>query len=185
MTDKKAISEASKIILKSIGENPKRKGLQDTWSRRIPDMLEELSEGYREEEKPVMRTFDVEHNELVVKDGIKFFSMCEHHLLPFFGNVSIGYVPDGEVVGLSKLTRYTKWQSRKLTNQEELTSSIAEGLREEMNVKGVIVHIEAEHLCEQMRGVEGDGSTTLTSATRGVFEEDKTVKNEFYKVIGK
>lgn len=180
------ISEITYKLLECIGEDPERKGLQDTHGRRVPDMWEELSEGYRESEKPTMRAFDVDHDEMVAKTGINFYSLCEHHLLPFHGEAHIAYIPDGEVLGLSKLTRYTKWCSRKLHNQEELTREIAEGLMDEVDCKGVMVVLEAEHMCEQMRGVEGNGSVTKTSAVRGVFSDPPKGKNpraEFQRMI--
>lgn len=180
--DKGTIRECTQHLLASIGEDPERDGLEATHERRVPDMWEELSEGYDEDEKPTMRTFDVDHDEMVVKEGIQFFSLCEHHMLPFFGKVHIGYIPDGEVLGLSKLTRYTKWKSRVLTNQEELTREIADGLQDEVSSQGVMVVIEAEHLCEQMRGVEGHGSVTKTSAVRGKYRKN-SVKSEFLQLI--
>ncbi|MDY6788890.1 MAG: GTP cyclohydrolase I [Candidatus Nanohaloarchaea archaeon] len=181
--DKEKIKKATSLLLEGIGENPKREELIDTWKRRVPSMWEELSEGYREVEKPDLKTFKTGHDEMVVKKDIKIFSLCEHHLIPFIGRMHIGYIPDGEIIGISKLTRYAQWHSRKLTNQESLTRNVSEGLVEETNISGAIVVLEARHLCEQMRGVESDGSMTKTRSATGLFEEDRYLKKEFLSYL--
>ncbi|MDX1745210.1 MAG: GTP cyclohydrolase I, partial [Halobacteriales archaeon] len=137
----------------------------------VPGAFETLSEGRRTEAKPAMRTFPAEDGGLVVKTGIPVYSLCEHHLLPYHGVAHVGYEPDGEVVGLSKLPRYVRWQSRRLTMQESLTHEIASGLREEIDATGVVVEIEATHLCEAMRGIERATETT-TRATAGDVSGD-------------
>jgi GTP cyclohydrolase I len=161
----------AKLLLEAVGAEPESERLAETWQRRVPCAFETLSEGRREEAKPAMRTFPAESGDLVVKTGIPLYSLCEHHLLPYHGVAHVGYEPDGEVVGLSKLPRYVRWQSRRLTMQESLTHELASGLREEMGASGVVVEIEATHLCEAMRGVERATETT-TRATAGDLPSD-------------
>lgn len=155
-----------RLLLEAVGEDPNSDALAETWQRRVPDAFATLTEGQRETAKPTMRTFDAETTDLVVKTGIPVYSLCEHHLLPFFGTVHLAYRPTGEVVGLSKLTRYVRWQSRQLTMQERLTNNIASGLQEELDAGTVLVEMNATHLCEAMRGIETE-STTTTRATVG------------------
>ena len=154
------------LLLEAVGEEPDSEALTETWQRRVPDALETLTVGQREAEKPTMRTFDAETTDLVVKTGIPVYSLCEHHLLPFFGTVHLAYRPTDEGVGLSKLTRYVRWQSRQLTMQEQLTNDIASGLEAELDAAAVFVEMNATHLCEAMRGVETE-STTTSRATVG------------------
>lgn len=158
--------EGTRLLLESIGEDPKRKDLLDTWQRRVPNALATLSEGRRQAAKPTMRTFEANADELVVKTGIPVYSLCEHHFLPYHGVAHVAYQPKEEVVGLSKLTRYVRWQSRRLTMQEELTSDLADGLANELDAKAVLVELSATHLCEAMRGVETE-TTTTTRAVVG------------------
>jgi GTP cyclohydrolase I len=146
----------------------------------VPNAFETLSEGRREETKPAMRTFPAEDGGFVVKTGIPVYSLCEHHLLPYHGVAHVGYESDGEVVGLSKLPRYVRWQSRRLTMQESLTHEIASGLHEEIGAIGVVVEIEATHLCEAMRGIERATETT-TRATAG--ELSKGAGRRFERAI--
>ena len=181
--EKEGLSKQVYEILEDIGENPEREGLEETWKRRVPDMLQELTEGYREEEKPDMTSFTSNKEEMVVKQNIPFYSLCEHHMMPFFGEVHLAYKPDGEIVGLSKLIRYVRWRSRKLLTQERLTDELAEGLEEELNAEGVIVKVEAEHLCESMRGVETKGTRTSTLSKTGVFKEEEN-EQRFYDILG-
>jgi GTP cyclohydrolase I len=161
-----------RLVLEAIGEDPDRPGLTDTWQRRIPDMLETLSEGDRQAAKPTMRTFEATNEDLVVKTGIPLYSLCEHHMLPYRGTAHIAYRPDEEVVGLSKLIRYVRWQSRRLTMQEDLTQDIAHGLADELDAEGVLVEISATHMCEAMRGIETE-TTTTTRATVGELTSDE------------
>jgi GTP cyclohydrolase I len=155
-----------RLLLEAVGEDPDSAALAETWQRRVPDAFETLTEGQREVQKPTMRTFDAETSGLVVKTGIPVYSLCEHHLLPFFGTVHLAHRPTDEVIGLSKLTRYVRWQSRQLTMQEQLTNDIATGLKEELDAAAVFVKMHATHLCEAMRGVETESRTT-TRATVG------------------
>jgi GTP cyclohydrolase I len=155
-----------RLLLEAAGEDPDREGLQDTWQRRVPEAFATLTEGERPAEKPAMRTFEAETDDLVIKTGIPVYSLCEHHLLPYFGTVHLAYRPNGQVVGLSKLARYVRWRSRRLTMQEQLTTDIASGLAEELDADAVLTEMNATHLCEAMRGIE-TRSTTTTSATAG------------------
>lgn len=158
--------QGTRLLLEAVGKDPDRGALVDTWKRRVPASLETLTEGHRTAEKPDMRTFDAETDDLVIKTGIPLYSLCEHHLLPYHGTVHLAYRPNGQVVGLSKLARYVRWQSRKLTIQEQLTQSLATGLAEEIDAEAVVVEVSATHLCEAMRGIESATETT-TQATVG------------------
>ncbi|GAD53893.1 GTP cyclohydrolase I type 1 [Halarchaeum acidiphilum MH1-52-1] len=164
--DREQVAHATRLLLDAIGEDPEREGLVETWERRVPAAYEELTQGYREDERPTMRTFDAESDDLVVKTGIPVYSLCEHHLLPFHGVAHVAYRPAGAVVGLSKLARYVRWASRKLTVQERLTRDIAEGLDDAIGADAVAVELSATHLCEAMRGVEAH-TTTTSRATVG------------------
>ncbi|QIO24650.1 GTP cyclohydrolase I FolE [Haloarcula sp. JP-L23] len=168
--DEQKAREGARLLLEAVGRNPDEAGIYDTWNRRVPEMLETLTEGARHEEKPVMRTFEAETDSLVVKTGIPLHSMCEHHMLPFDGVAHVAYRPDEEMVGLSKLIRYVRWQSRQLTTQEALTNDIAMGLAEELGARGVAVEVTATHMCEVMRGVETSTETT-TREQAGTFSE--------------
>jgi len=173
-------------LIEATGEDPGRDGLDETWKRRAPEMWQTLTEGYDQAHKPEMTSFPAEGEELVVKTDIPFYSLCEHHLLPFFGRVHIGYLPDEEIVGLSKLIRYTKWRARKLLTQERLTRELAEGLSDELGAEGVIVAVEAEHLCESMRGVETPETKTTTTVATGRFDpsvSDPTPRREFFEHV--
>jgi GTP cyclohydrolase I len=168
----------TRLLLEAMGEDPDRPGLVETWERRVPAVFEAYSEGERAAEKPAMRTFETDSDELVVKTGIPLYSLCEHHLLPYHGTAHVAYRPAGRVVGLSKLPRYVRWQSRRLTMQEELTRDIADGLAEEVGAGAVLVEVSATHLCEAMRGVETETVTTTratvgtpTATERGRFDD--------------
>lgn len=174
--------QATQMLLEALGEDPNRDGLVDTWQRRVPDAFKTLTDGNRTSEKPTIRTFEGESNGLVIKTGIPFHSMCEHHLLPFHGSVNIAYRPESEVVGLSKLTRYVRWQSRQLTMQERLTNDIASGLSEELDADGVLVQMNATHLCESMRGVETESTTTTQSMVGELTTEER---EEFHAAISR
>ena len=164
--------QATRLLLDAIGEDPDRTGLAETWQRRLPATLETLTEGQRNDAKPDLRTFEAETNDLVIKTGIPVYSLCEHHMLPYHGTAHIGYRPNGKVVGLSKLPRYVRWQSRRLTIQETLTRNIAEGLADEIHAEAVLVEITATHLCEAMRGIEAATETT-TQTTVGEVTSDE------------
>lgn len=180
------LSELFRAIVAKTGDDPEREDLQETWNHRAPEMWETLTEGYHEEAKPDMTSFEAEHEGLIVKTEIPFYSLCEHHLLPYFGTVHIGYVPNGKVLGLSKLIRYTRWRARRLTIQERLTREIAEGIADEVGAEGVIVQIEGEHMCEAMRGIETPETTTVTSVSTGVLDTDGEqahYRQEFFEQI--
>lgn len=158
--DKEKAREGARLLLEAVGRNPDKAGIYDTWQRRMPEMLETLTEGRRHEEKPVMRTFESETDSLVLKTGIPLYSMCEHHILPFHGVAHVAYRPGEEMVGISKLVRYVRWRARQLTTQEELTRDIATGLADELAAESVLVELTATHMCEQMRGIETTTETT-------------------------
>jgi GTP cyclohydrolase IA len=161
------------LLLEAIGRNPDEAELSETWNRRAPEMLETLSEGMREVEKPMLRMFDAESDELIVKTGIPLYSLCEHHLLPFHGRAHVAYRPDEGMVGLSKLVRYVRWRSRRLTTQEELTRDIATGLAAELDANGVLVELTATHMCEAMRGVETQTATTTRETVGNITDIDR------------
>lgn len=163
---------ASRLLLEALGEDPDREGLDETWKRRIPSSLETLTQGQRDGDKPELRTFGAETNDLVIKTGIPVYSLCEHHMLPYHGIAHVAYRPQGAIIGLSKLPRYVRWQSRRLTVQEGLTRDIAEGLSQEIEADAVQVEMTATHLCEAMRGVETATETT-TQATVGELTENE------------
>lgn len=160
-----------KLLLEATGADPERAGLEETWKRRVPQTFETLTEGNHEEAKPTMRTFPARESSVVIKTSIPLYSLCEHHLLPFHGVAHVAYIPDERVVGLSKLPRYVRWQSRRLTIQESLTQDIASGLYEEVGAEGVVVEITATHLCEAMRGVERETETTTRSIAGNVTDD--------------
>ncbi|MDS0300724.1 GTP cyclohydrolase I [Halogeometricum sp. S1BR25-6] len=176
--DHEKAREGARLLLEAVGRDPDARGVSDTWTRRVPAMFETLTEGRREAAKPTMRTFEAETDGLVIKTGIPLYSMCEHHLLPFYGAAHVAYKPGESMVGLSKLVRYVRWRSRRLTTQEALTSGVATGLAEELEAEGVVVEVTATHMCEAMRGVETATATTthesvgeLSSADRERFRE--------------
>lgn len=181
-TDHEKAQRGVRLLLEAVGEDPDSDALAETWQRRVPDAFATLTEGQREAAKPTMRTFDAETTDLVVKTGIPVYSLCEHHLLPFFGTVHLAYRPTDEVVGLSKLTRYVRWQSRQLTMQERLTNDIASGLQEELDAGTVLVEMNATHLCEAMRGIETE-STTTTRATIG--EPSEAERERFQAAVNR
>lgn len=178
--DHEKARHATRLLLEAIGEDPDDPTLSETWQRRVPETVETLTQGCRESEKPTLRTFDAETDGLVVKTGIPIYSLCEHHLLPYHGVAHVAYRPNDEVVGLSKLPRYVRWQARRLTIQEELTSDIAQGLDAELHPSTVLVEITATHLCEAMRGVETATETT-TRATVG--EPTESDQRQFQRTI--
>ena len=180
------VEEGVRLILEGIGEDPKREGLQKT-PERVARMYAECFAGL--EEDPAQHfetTFDEHSEELIILRDIPFYSMCEHHLAPFFGKANIAYIPaaDGRICGLSKLARLVEVFARRPQVQERLTSQIADTLMKELDPQGVIVVIEAEHLCMNMRGVKKPGSKTVTRAVRGLFKEDKAAANEALALIG-
>src|SRR6187399_2249768 len=173
-----------RTLLAEIGEDPSREGLLDT-PRRVEKSLRFLTSGYDADLDTVINgaLFTVEYNEMVIVRDIDFYSMCEHHLLPFFGKCHIAYIPDGRVIGLSKIPRIVDVFARRLQVQERLTTQIAETLEAKLNPLGVAVVMEATHLCMAMRGVEKQNSVTVTSAMRGVFHRDPRTRAEFLELI--
>jgi len=183
MTDQNKIKEAARLIIEAIGEDPDREGLLMT-PERIARMYEEIMEGYDMDPACVLSTFfTVSENTPVIEKDITFYSMCEHHMLPFFGKAHIAYIPDGRVVGLSKLARCVEIYARRLQIQENMTRQIADAIMETLTPKGVLVVLEAEHTCMTMRGVKKPGSRTLTVASRGVFKEDPALEGRYMDLL--
>ncbi|MDR2196703.1 MAG: GTP cyclohydrolase I FolE [Coriobacteriales bacterium] len=183
--DHAKIERGVRLILEGIGENPEREGLLDT-PRRVARMYAEVFSGLTEDPAPLFdRSFGENHNELVLVKDIPFYSICEHHLVPFFGLAHVGYLPgaDGRICGISKLARLVDIFARRPQVQERLTSQVADTLVEQLNPDGVIVVIEAEHLCMSMRGVRKPGSKTTTSAVRGAFKTSQKTRDEALSLI--
>lgn len=177
--DKIKIQKAVRQILEAIGEDPKRKDLRET-PRRVAQMYEEIFSGIKQDpEKELEVILDQKHNEIILLRGIPLYSVCEHHLLPFLGRVNIAYIPkNGRVTGLSKLARVVDILARRPQVQERLTTQIAEIVMNKLKPLGVMVVIEAEHLCMSMRGVRKPGTMTVTSAVRGIFKENEKTRSE-------
>lgn len=170
-------------MLSAIGDDPARDGLQDT-PRRIAEMYMEIFEGLWVDPRKYLETvFAVAHDEMVILRNIPFYSMCEHHFLPFHGEAHVGYIPDGRVVGISKLARVVEGFARRPQIQEQLTSQVAEAIMEVLKPDGVAVVIEAEHLCMTMRGVKKPGSRMVTSAMRGDFKQSAVTRGEFLSLV--
>lgn len=183
--DKVKIENAVRDILEAIGEDPDREGLKDT-PKRIAKMYEEIFSGLNEEPKKHLEVYfqEEEHQELVLVKDIPFYSMCEHHIVPFFGKAHVGYLPrDGKLTGLSKLARVVETVAKRPQLQERITATVADTIMEQLNPYGVIVVVEAEHMCMTMRGVKKPGSKTLTSAVRGLFNKDAKARAEAYALI--
>ena len=178
--DKSHVREIARALLIEMGEDPKREGLRET-PRRVADMYAELTEGYLMNPKEILSREWHEVTGMVVAKDIEFFSLCEHHLLPFYGKVSLGYIPWKKVVGLSKLVRLVDCFSRRLQLQERMTKQIADALRDNLKPLGVAVVIQARHLCMEMRGVKS-GANVVTSEIRGQFEKFET-RNEFFEML--
>ena len=183
MVDREKVERAVRLLLEGIGEDVTREGLVET-PARIARMYEEICSGMDEDAKEHLRkTFTVDNNEMVVEKDITFYSVCEHHFLPFYGKVHIGYIPDGKVVGLSKLARTVEVFARRAQIQEQLTEQIADAVMQSLQPKGVMVMIEAEHMCMTMRGVQKPGTQTMTYALKGEFEKDKNLAQMFMQMI--
>ncbi len=182
--DKKRIEKAVRMILEAIGEKPKRKDLVET-PRRVAEMYEEVFSGIKADpEKQLEVLFDKEHHEIVLLKYIPLYSTCEHHLTPFVGKAHVAYIPKGNrVTGLSKLVRVVDILSKRLQVQEKLTTEIADILMKKLKPLGVLVIIEAEHLCMSMRGVKKPGILTVTSAVRGIFKENQKTRTEVLSLI--
>ena len=172
-----------KSILSILGEDPEREGLQKT-PMRVAKAMQILTRGYTQDPRKVLTDalFEEKHNQMVIVKDIDFFSMCEHHILPFYGKVHVAYIPNGYITGLSKIARVVDIFSHRLQVQERLTEQIMECINDTLKPQGVMVVIEAKHMCMQMRGVEKQNSITTTSAYSGVFESLKT-RNEFMNLL--
>ena len=187
MFDDARIEQAVTAIIKAIGEDPKRQGLVDT-PRRIAEMYAELFAGLNKDPKEELAVgFELGHREMVIVKDIPFYSMCEHHLLPFYGIVHIGYIPDisGRVVGISKLARVVEIVARRPQIQERMTTQIADAIDDGLKPGGVAVVVQAEHLCMIMRGIKKPGSAIITSAVRGIFRSRPATRAEFFSLIQK
>ncbi len=182
--DLNAIAGAVRTILEAVGEDPDREGLIDT-PRRVARMYAEVFGGLHEDAGTVIETVfeDEEHHEIVMVKDIPFYSMCEHHLIPFHGKAHVAYTPHGTLTGLSKLARLVDTFARRPQMQERLTTQVADTLMETLKPYGVMVVIEAEHLCMSMRGVKKPGSMTVTSAVRGAFCDDPAVRSEAMSLL--
>jgi GTP cyclohydrolase I len=172
-------------VLSALGEDPKREGLLQT-PHRVAKAYEFLTEGYRQDVAKVLNgaIFNERYSEMVIVKEIDFFSLCEHHMLPFFGRAHIAYIPNGKIVGLSKIPRIVEVFSRRLQVQERLTQQIAQTLYDALNPDGVGVVVEARHMCMMMRGVEKQNSVATTSAMLGTFRDDVKTRAEFLNLIG-
>lgn len=183
--DQDKIKEGVKLILEAIGEDVEREGLIET-PDRIARMYGEIFSGIGENAKEVLeKTFKVEDNDLVIEKDITFYSMCEHHLVPFYGKAHIAYIPNGQVAGLSKLARTVEVYAKKPQLQEKLTTEVANAIMEYLDAEGVMVVIEAEHMCMTMRGVKKPGTRTVTTTYRGVFKEDRALRKEVLELINR
>jgi GTP cyclohydrolase IA len=171
-------------ILEELGEDPNRDGLVKTPSR-VDRALRYLTSGYRMDADQILNAalFDVAYDEMVIVKDIEVFSMCEHHLLPFFGKCHVAYIPDGKVIGLSKIPRLVDMFARRLQVQERLTMQVAETINERIRPKGVAVVVDAQHLCMIMRGVEKQHSVAVTSSMLGAFKDNQNTRNEFLNLI--
>ncbi len=183
MIDKAKIEQAVTSIIEALGEDPKREGLAGT-PRRIAEMYTEVFDGtHRDPREELQVGFEEEHHEMVIFKDIPFYSMCEHHFLPFYGVVHIGYIPSGRVVGASKMGRVVEILAKRPQLQERLTTLIADTIIEALQPQGVAVVVQAEHLCMTMRGIKKPGSNIVTSATRGLFRRSPATRSEFLSLV--
>jgi GTP cyclohydrolase I len=176
--------ELYREMLRRLGEDPERDGLLKT-PERIEKSMAYLTRGYKQSANDILRgaLFDVDYDEMVIVRDIEFYSLCEHHMLPFFGKAHVAYIPNGKVIGLSKVARLVDVFARRLQVQERMTRQIADAIVEAIEPQGVAVILEAQHLCMMMRGVEKQGSMTTTSAMLGAFREQAQTRNEFLSLI--
>lgn len=183
--DAEKIKSGVRLLLEGMGEDPQREGLIET-PDRIARMYAELAAGYTEDPAEHLGVrFHVEEGSIVLEKDIRFYSMCEHHLLPFYGTAAVAYIPDGEVVGLSKIARTVEVYAKRLQLQERMTAQIADAFMDNLKPKGVMVFVEAEHMCMTMRGIKKPGSKTATYAARGVFETDAALRESFWHMLGR
>ena len=183
MIDQDKIREAVKLLLEGIGEDKNREGLQET-PDRIARMCVEIFGGMEEDPSaPLSKVFTVENSGMVLEKDIVFYSMCEHHMMPFYGKAHIAYIPEGKVVGLSKLARTVETFAKRLQIQERMTGQIADAIMKYLTPKGAMVVLEAEHMCMTMRGVKKPGSKTVSIAARGIFEGNEELQNRFFQML--
>lgn len=183
--DQEKIREGVKLILEGIGEDISREGLVET-PDRIARMYEEICGGMKESaDEHLCKRFHVDSSDMVLEKDITFYSMCEHHMLPFYGTVSVAYVPNDSVVGLSKIARTVEVFARRLQLQEQMTAQIADAFMDNLSPQGVMVLVEAEHMCMTMRGIKKPGSKTVTVAARGIFDDNEKLQSTFYRMLGK
>ncbi len=181
--DKEKIMQGVRLILEGVGEDINREGLIET-PERVARMYEEIFAGIKQEAgEHLNKTFSVENSNMVLEKDIHFYSTCEHHLMPFFGYAHIAYIPNGRVVGISKLARTVEVFAKRPQIQEKMTAQIADAIMENLDTKGVMVAVEAEHTCMTMRGVKKPGTKTFSYVARGVFDEDSELKNTFFNMI--
>jgi GTP cyclohydrolase IA len=182
--DKEKIGKLIKELLIQIGEDPLREGLINT-PKRVANTFEKIFGGYNENIKNLLTVFDGEdYDEMIICKNIDFYSNCEHHMQPFFGKISIGYIPNKKIIGISKLPRLVEVFSRRLQNQERLTMQIANTLEKLLKPKGIGIVITAEHLCMKARGVEKQNTLMTTSSFKGIFKSNEKTRSEFLKLIG-
>ena len=175
---------AVKSMMLHVGENPSREGLEKT-PQRVRKAYEFMYGGYKEDPNKILKSalFTSSNDEMVLLKDIEFYSTCEHHLLPIIGRVHVAYIPDGKVVGLSKIPRVVNVFARRMQIQEQLTEQIADAINATIKPKGVAVVVQARHMCMEMRGVEKINSTTTSSALRGLFKKDEKTRSEFFSLI--
>ena len=178
------LEDAVRTILSEIGEDPDRQGLLNT-PLRVAKMYKAVTAGYHQNAKDILNAacFDVEYDEMVVVTNIEYYSLCEHHMLPFFGVVHVGYLPNKKVVGLSKIPRIVDMFARRLQVQENMTREIADTIQEVVDPKGVGVVVEGKHMCMMMRGVEKQNSVMTTSSMQGAFRNSEKTRNEFLSLV--
>jgi len=184
MNKEEEFEQAITKVLELLGEDPNREGLLKTPSR-VAKALQFLTEGYHQDPQEILNQalFSTSNDEMVLVRDIEFYSMCEHHMLPIIGRAHVAYIPDGKVVGLSKIPRIVNLYARRLQIQEQMTEQIADAILETIKPKGVAVVVHARHMCMEMRGVQKINSTTISSALRGLFKKDERTRNEFYNLI--
>jgi GTP cyclohydrolase I len=184
--DESTISAAVTDILLSIGEDPERQGLLKT-PERVARMYDELTAGYHTDPVKLVNgaLFDVDYSEMVLVNDIEFYSLCEHHMLPFFGRAYVAYIPDGKVIGLSKIPRIVEMFARRLQVQERMTAEIAQFLQETLSPRGVAVLVEGSHMCAMMRGVKKSQASMSTTTMLGAFKDDPVLRSEFLAQVSR
>ena len=177
--------ELVRALIEHIGEDPEREGLRET-PKRVIKSYERIFSGYKQKPEDFLKIFDGEsYDEMIVVKDIELYSVCEHHMLPFTGKAHIGYIPDGKIIGLSKIPRLVDMYARRLQNQERMTNQIARALYDVLKPKGVGVIVEAQHMCMMARGVEKQDSNVVTSALLGLFKKELNTRSEFLRLIGR